>query len=69
MEKERSATPVRLGVIQKKYHNYPIKENVRPKTAFKGFLMIVCIRKRPTSPNNPKPKEKIKIFRTTENKL
>ena len=41
VEKERITTPIRLGLIQKKKQDYTIKGNVRPKTAYKAFLLVV----------------------------
>ena len=41
VEKERSAIEVCLGLIQKKQQDYSIKRKVRPKTAYKAFLLVV----------------------------
>ncbi len=38
MEKERSATPVRLGVIQKKYHNLSYQGKYTPQNGLKRFF-------------------------------
>ena len=63
MEKEWVATPVCLGLIQKKQQDYTIKGNVRPKTAYKAFLLVVHRRNTHYKIVNPK---KFGLFESIE---